>query len=102
MRALTFPCIYVNLFFSSVIAALLQFFRKRSTPANILQNFFVIGGECNYLFIVKEDYRLHSVRYTLVHAPARTCTPFRLNLALHPFSLLSSLILSEYFQIDQF
>ncbi|GBB91347.1 hypothetical protein RclHR1_01860001 [Rhizophagus clarus] len=40
------------------LSGLLKGFENARLPKNMCENFFVLGGECNYLFQCKEDYHL--------------------------------------------
>ncbi|CAG8610034.1 6537_t:CDS:10 [Paraglomus brasilianum] len=40
------------------LSGLLNGFRKAELPKDVCQKFFLLGGECNYLFQCQEDYHL--------------------------------------------
>ena len=47
--------------FEERVSGLLQRFRELKVPKDILARFHIMGGECNYLLKINDDYRLEFV-----------------------------------------
>jgi len=41
------------------LSGLLKFFQQRQLPSQYCKNFYLFGGECNYLLQLQSDYTLH-------------------------------------------
>jgi len=55
--------------YESRFKGMLSRMREMQCPKAITDNFYCMGGECNYLFRLKEDYTLEAVDDKLWHTP---------------------------------
>lgn len=44
------------------LSGLLAYFKEKKLPLEDCQRFYLFGGECNYLLVLGEDYKLHPVK----------------------------------------